>query len=100
MMNFHGSSSPQIYEDSKVLQAVFRAERLKAEKEIEYEDSETGEEDEGDSESEGECEGVCMGLLLFIFFFLQVPASDKDMMNGPQLLNHWWIEGRYIGMKR
>uniref|UniRef100_UPI0035901964 transcription activator BRG1 isoform X2 n=1 Tax=Myxine glutinosa TaxID=7769 RepID=UPI0035901964 len=42
-----------IYEDSKVLQAVFRAERLKAEKEIvEYEDSETGEDDEGDSESE------------------------------------------------
>uniref|UniRef100_A0A8C4QRL6 SWI/SNF related BAF chromatin remodeling complex subunit ATPase 2 n=1 Tax=Eptatretus burgeri TaxID=7764 RepID=A0A8C4QRL6_EPTBU len=57
-----------IYEDSKVLQAVFRAERLKAEKEIEYEDSETGEEDEGDSESEGECVGVCVGSLLFIYF--------------------------------
>lgn len=49
--------SPQIYEDSIVLQSVFTSVRQKIEKEDDSEGEESEEEEEGEEEgSESECE--------------------------------------------
>lgn len=60
------SLTPQIYEDSIVLQSVFTSVRQKIEKEKEEEsegeDSEEEEEEEVDEGSESECE--CYGIYI------------------------------------